>query len=153
MVLFLQSFRTRVHKAGSITKTTWSRSVHSSTLLGSLDSGCKWSLTKNQSREGFFLTPRCDRIQEIVINVDVVLVCGSSTLTWLRFTTALNILSATSPGSSEHVGLNKLHNLQSIVKMWGARLATTTSGLLPFPKQHDRRKCRYRKHCAFGNPS
>tara|TARA_R110002003_G_scaffold123_1_gene11113 strand:- start:377 stop:2065 length:1689 start_codon:yes stop_codon:yes gene_type:complete len=57
-------------------------------------------------------------IQEVVMNVEVLLVCGSSELSWPRLTTALTTIQKTAPQTAERIGPGRIEALQHIAWLW-----------------------------------
>jgi hypothetical protein len=57
-------------------------------------------------------------IQEIVMNTDVVLFCGTSSITWLRFTAALDTHLYSCPSGIDSIAQTKYNALQVIIGLW-----------------------------------
>lgn len=57
-------------------------------------------------------------IQEVVMNTDVTLICGTSEITWARFTAAVEVLRHLCSGTSGAAPQYKLDALQIIINLW-----------------------------------
>jgi hypothetical protein len=57
-------------------------------------------------------------IQEIVMNMDAMLICGTSEITWHRFTVAIEFLRNLPSGTADSVVGHKLDALQVIINLW-----------------------------------
>ena len=57
-------------------------------------------------------------VQEIVMNTDIVLICGTSEISWVRLITALDTLRNTLIPTMASIGHGKLEALLNITKLW-----------------------------------
>jgi hypothetical protein len=69
----------------------------------------------------FLSLPWFDRLwinQEVVMNTDVILHCGTSSITWLRFTAAMKVHEYLQSSGKSLINQNKLDALQVIIELW-----------------------------------
>jgi hypothetical protein len=57
-------------------------------------------------------------IQEIVMNADVILFCGTSSMTWVRFTAALSNHRHLQPRGTLSINQHRLDAIQAITNLW-----------------------------------
>jgi hypothetical protein len=57
-------------------------------------------------------------IQEIVFNPDVLLLCGTSEITWVRLLTALRVLQKTLIRTAEFIGKERIEALSIVGRLW-----------------------------------